>query len=128
MHNDSYFGNEGKSDKRQSGPDLAWTFLTSLAENSRLLSAFIITLLVGILSSSTAQKAALCAVIGAAVLIAVHASRRRGALAAAPRTGGTAEAPQRCSSTLMLRTITHFSRIEQLIKRPHGVVASQGRL
>ena len=128
MHNDSYFGSESRSDKRQTNRDLAWTFLASLAGNSRLASAFIITLLVGILSSATAQKAALCAVIGAAALIAVHVSRRRGALAAAPRTGGAAEAPQRCSSTLLLRTITHFSRIEQLIKRPQGVAASQGRL
>lgn len=126
MRNDSNFGAESRNCKRQTGPDVAWALLMAIAEKPRMVAAFLVTLLVGILSSSAAQQAALCAVIGAIVLVAVHASRRRDPLESAPRTGGAAaEASQRYSSTLLLHTITHFSRIEALIKRPCGMAASQ---
>jgi hypothetical protein len=109
---------EGKGLTHRPRPGFAWTFLIPVAERPKLVALFIVTLLVGMLSSATAQKAAICAVIAVIVLGAVYLSKRHATPESGPRrvAAGT---PRRCSSTLLLRTITHLSRVELLIRRPH---------
>jgi uncharacterized membrane protein YjjB (DUF3815 family) len=114
---------QGRTDE---GNSSAKTFLISFGENHRLVSVLIVALLVGILSSSIAQKVLLCLVLGVTVWVAIYLLKNHGEMEPARRTGSIAPtAPQRYTSTLLLNTITHLTRIEGLIKRPRGLAARQ---
>lgn len=102
------------------------TFLISMAENRRLLAVFSVALLAGIFGSPTVQKVALFAVFGIAIWITACLARRRGRESVSRRESRPEQAlGPNPSHDLLLKTITHLTRIEMLIKRPRRFMALQ---
>ena len=106
---------------RQTRADPVQIFLTSIREIRRLAALFLITLLAGVLSSPAAQKFSLLIGIVTASTFALYCYKRRSKLESAwSMAAATAGSARRCTSTLLLRTITHLTRVEALIRRPGG--------
>ena len=105
------------------------TFPISMSADRRLFAGFIVALIAGIFGSPVVQKVALFTVFGVAIWITASLARRRREIKGetVPRMKSRPEEPPRpCPSyDLLLKTITHLTRIEMLIKRPQGLVASQ---
>jgi len=102
-------------------------FLAALARSRSLLVGFTGAVVVGIVASPAIRNIALVVGLGVTLWIAASIVRLRREMETTPSAGNPSFEVTRPATQcdLFLRTLTHLTRIELLIKRPPAVLGQQ---